>query len=265
MLKILTLTWNGIDKLKELRVGLLKNLEGEDWIWRIRSNGCQDGTVGEVRGWGGVEVLEVNNNRSNFSQGVNSLATDIKDTDTILLLNNDVVFADPSDLKKMKKLLERPEVGVVGARLLFKGTNTIQHNGVAFSSTRWGRMPWHLGTGEPMATQSKENRYFQAVTAACCMVKGAVWNQLKGLDERYNWSFEDIDFCLRANYITKIVCCGSTGIQHEESATLKKNPVNKLFMGKNVLVFKQTWWKDGVPLYRLDYEDYERNKSFNSV
>ncbi len=265
MLKILTLTWNGLDKLQKLRPGLMRNLKilNQPFVWRIRSNGCTDGTVEEVKGWESVELMKMDHNRSNFSQGMNSLATDINEEDVVMLLNNDIAFTKDDDLLKMWNLLGKKDVGIVGARTVFTGTNLIQHNGVAFSKTRYGSMPWHIGAGEKIRDEEYPNRSLQAVTAAIQMIEGKLWRDNKGLDEGFYWAFEDVDFCLRAKQSKwTVACCGDTLIQHEESATLKKNHVNKLFMDKNVRHFKEKWWKNNVPQYRLDYEDIEKRLSY---
>ena len=35
--------------------------------------------------------------------------------------------------------------------------------------------------------------------------------------------------------------CGKTNVYHEESASLKKNPVNKMMMPHNVSAFRKKW------------------------
>ncbi len=154
-----------------------------------------------------------------------------------------------------------PEVGIVGARLLYKGTDRLQHAGVIFGP-RYGNMPYHFRHGEKSDRYAQRNKKFQAVTAACCLVRGATLSDVGGLDENFSWAFEDIDFCLRAGEAGwKIVYCGQTDISHEESASLKKNPVNKLFLSRNVALFKSKWGGK----YDLDHEKYLKNSAFNEV
>jgi len=123
-----------------MKDGLLKN--GWDYPeWYIRDNGSKDGTVEKVKHWKfssdmplGERVFAIGHNRDNFSQGVNYLfeKANPKDDDLILLLNNDVKFNDDTSLLNMVNLMT-PDVGVVGARLLYPGTNKLQHAGVIFS------------------------------------------------------------------------------------------------------------------------------------
>ncbi|MAE87248.1 MAG: hypothetical protein CMB80_31230, partial [Flammeovirgaceae bacterium] len=175
MIHILTLTWNGLDKLQKLNETLGKAvlMLGQPVKWYIRDNGSKDGTVEWLESyrdtWLDVEPMFVDHNRANYAQCVNSL-TEIanpKDEDFILLLNNDVVLGDQPSLANMLKLMDDPKVGVVGARLLFPGTNKLQHGGVIFGP-RYGNMPYHFRHQEESDKQAEKNRYFQAVTAACC-------------------------------------------------------------------------------------------------
>ena len=38
---------------------------------------------------------------------------------------------------------------------------------------------------------------FSAVTGACLLVRASVWDEVKGLDEKFAVAFNDVDFCLR--------------------------------------------------------------------
>lgn len=299
MIHVLTLTWNGLDKLQNLRPGLMKNLEntGLPFKWYIRDNGSKDGTVEEIKKWEHVEVLAIDHNRDNFAQGVNSLrikahqavldkfnmaitftvgddgtrvltknrsigATSMAKihNDCYLLMNNDVEFGDEVSLSKMLVLMTS-DVAIVGCRLLYNGTDKLQHAGVIFSD-RYGKMPYHYRHQETSDTVAEKNRKFQAVTAAVCLVRAGALDQIGGMDEKFHWAFEDIDMCLRIGALGhKIVYCGETKIYHEESASLKKNPVNKMFMGPNVDHFKSKWFGK----YELDHDKYLKDPLYNEI
>jgi len=265
MIHILTLTWNGLDKLKKLLPTLEKAVIplGQPVRWYIRDNGSKDGTVEWLESyrsnWIEMEPLLVGHNNHNFAQGMNSLR-DLacgQDNDHYLLLNNDITFGDQHSLANMVDLMKDPKVGVVGARLLYNDTTKLQHAGVIFGP-KYGNMPFHYRWREDSDKQSEKNRYFQAVTAACCLVRAADYVKL---DEKFFWAFEDIDMCLRIGKKKKIVYCGQTKIFHEESATLKKNPVNNLFLNQNVQRFKDKWFGK----YQLDHEKYLKSPNYRVV
>lgn len=279
-LHILTLTWNKIDYLEKLRPGLARNLSivtmkdgvlKDGWYypeWYIRDNGSKDNTVETVNGWQYLSnvllpttIFPIGHNRDNFSQGVNYLfeKANPKDDDLILLLNNDIEFGDDTSLLNMVNLMT-PDVGIVGARLLYPNSNKLQHAGVIFSE-RYGNMPWHYRRGEESDLNACKNRYFQAVTAACCLVRASDFRKVGGFDERYFWAFDDINFSLMIGKNKKIAYCGSTNIYHFESASLNKNPVNTMYLNSNVKLFKDTWFGK----YEIDHNKYINNNLYNEI
>jgi len=266
----LTLTWNGQDKLEKLSPTFFdatKDLNAEV-IWYIRDNGSKDDTLkyleSEKERWGdNLKVLDAGHNRESFAGGVNSLwkMADVADDDIILMLNNDIVFNDTVSVQKILDLHKKTKADVVGCRLLFENTTKLQHAGVIYSK-KYGLMPFHYRPSEESDAEAEKDRYFQSVTAAFCLVTGSSFNKIGGMDEGFKWAFDDIDMCMqiRANG-GKIAYCGSTNIYHEESATLKKNPVNKMFQGPNVERFRKKW----SGKYEIDHDLYLGNPSYNVI
>lgn len=274
MIHVLTLTWNGLDKLTRLKDGLFRNLNRVSeqfnlyrdsptpFRWYIRDNGSSDDTQMAVQEWENTQLLAMSHNRDNFAKGMNSLAalTNARAGDFFLLLNNDVEFADDESLTNMLDLLISVKASAVGARLLYNGTTKLQHAGVIFGE-RYGGMPYHYRHKEESDAAATKNRYFQAVTAAVCLVEYTGFRAVGGFDEKFSWAFDDIDLCLRLRALGPIAYCGQTNIYHEESASLKKNPVNKLFQPNNVSYFKAKW--NGK--YDMDHNKYLMNPEYNVI
>jgi GT2 family glycosyltransferase len=114
-----------------------------------------------------------------------------------------------------------------------------------------------------------KNREFQIVTGAVWLTKADYFEKiseknksgLKGLSEDFVWAFDDCDASLSIKYNLnkKIVYCGQTNIFHEESASLKKNPVNKMFMHHNLSKFRTKWLNIAKP----DDMMYMSDKNYN--
>lgn len=271
MLHLLTLTWNGADKLLKLKESLIPALEGTDYIWWIKDNASKDDTVAMASSWGDkVKVIPYKNNLQNFSAGMNFLYHEAKpdDNDLVMLLNNDVIFNDKQSIKNMTSIMEKdPKVGAVGARLLYTGTDLLQHAGVVFHNKI--RTPTHFRVKDKTDKNAEKNREFQVVTGAVLVTKGEYFRQacttnksgINGMDENYHWAFDDVDLCLAIKYNMgkKIIYCGKTNIFHEESATLKKNPTNQLFSLHNVNYLKNKWEKR----YILDQDIYTKDPKYN--
>ena len=116
--------------------------------------------------------------------------------DYILLLNNDTKILDKDSLGDMLGYCMRPEVGIVGSKLIY-GDGTIQHAGVILGL---GGIAGHAFIG----LDAKEYGYmsraylscdYTAVTAACLMVPKAVFDEVGGLCEEYAVAFNDVDLC----------------------------------------------------------------------
>lgn len=265
---VFILNWNGKEKLVRLKSCLLNGLAALNANYQIyiKDNGSTDNSLIELTNWPNTTISEIGHNRDNFAQGMNYLfeKANPSDEDILLLLNNDVVIDDVYSIKKMYDLMLKTNAGIVGARLLYNNTNKLQHAGVIFGS-RYGNMPYHLKHGELSDEQSKKDKYFQAVTAAVCLVKASSFRRVGGFDEGYFWAFEDIDLNLKIGQKEKIAYCGNTTIYHEESSSLKLNPVNKMFMQQNVKRFKDKWWEHNSPKYKIDHELYLTDFNYNVI
>ena len=147
----------------------------------------------------------------------------------LLFANNDVAVMHEGWLERMRSLAARPDVGAVGASLLY-GNETYQHSGVILG--------FNGGTGHAHRFQSYLNgegqrdrgylsnlvatRDYSAVTAACLMLRTEVFRAVGGFDEQFAVAFNDTDLCLRIGARgLKIIKDGDTILHHYESATRK--------------------------------------------
>ncbi len=117
--------------------------------------------------------------------------------DYLLLLNNDTEVMTPDFIEEMMGYLQRPDAGVVGAKLYF-ADHLVQHAGIVvgvrgalahanqdFSAKREGYLARAVRPGN-----------FSAVTGACQMVRRDVFEQVGGYNEEFAVGFNDADFCL---------------------------------------------------------------------
>lgn len=271
MLYLMTLTWNACDKLTKLKESIMPSLEGLDYTWIIKDNASKDDTVAVASTWGDrVKVIPYKNNLQNFSAGMNYCFNEAspKDNDYVMLLNNDVIFNDKKSINNMLEIMKKdPTVGAVGCRLLYTDTDLLQHAGVVFDPRT--HTPAHFRAGEKSDNLAEKNRQFQVVTGAVLLTKAEYFKNaftqnksgISGMDENYHWAFDDVDLCLSIKYNLekKIIYCGKTNIFHEESASLKKNPANKLFMNHNRAYLMSKWGKR----YEIDRDIYNQNPKHN--
>ena len=135
----------------------------------------------------------------------------------LLLLNNDTQIITPGWIEEMLMLAAREDVGAVGAKLCYPD-DTVQHAGVALSAEL---DPIHIYRGASRwDRQLLYVREMFAVTGACLMVRRALWEEVGGLDETFEVTFNDIDLCLRlrsAGY--KVIYTPFAELYHAETKT----------------------------------------------
>lgn len=134
----------------------------------------------------------------NYSQ-LNNGAVHAAHGTLVALVNNDIEVIEPHWLGEMVSLALRPGVGAVGAKLLYPD-GRLQHAGVlvGFRGVA-GHLHWGLGRNDPgYFGRAVLTQNLSAVTAACLVIRKAVYEEVGGLDEaNLTVAFNDVDFCLR--------------------------------------------------------------------
>jgi GT2 family glycosyltransferase len=173
----------------------------------------------------------------------------------VLFLNNDVEVIRPDWLTAMLEHAQRPEVGAVGAKLLY-ADGRIQHAGVVVGINRSAANAFRSWPGETIGTPRLADltRNCSAVTGACMMVPRRVLEKAGGFDETLRVVLNDVDLCLRIRthgYL--VVYTPHAALYHHEGSTrglLHPPPDQRVFEEK---------WKDvldrGDPYYNPNLTD----------
>ena len=134
----------------------------------------------------------------NFSVA-NNVAAATTTADYICLLNDDVAPISADWLEAMMGQLNDPQVGIVGARLLYPN-GTLQHGGVVMGLAGLCEhvFRYQRSTLPGYAHRSVLAQQYSVVTAACMLVRREVFDSMGGLDPILASGFNDVDFCLRA-------------------------------------------------------------------
>lgn len=168
----------------------------------------------------GVRVLR-DDRPFNFS-ALNNFAVRQSRSNIVALVNNDIEVTRPDWLREMVSHAIRPDVGAVGALLLYPD-GRIQHGGVVLGI---GGVAGHAfkylpGTSHGYFSSLHFARGVGAVTAACLVVERSKYEAVGALDEQdLHVAFNDVDFCLklsRAGY--RNVFTPHAVLIHHESAT----------------------------------------------
>jgi len=134
----------------------------------------------------------------NFA-AINNSAVQQAKGEWVCLLNNDIEPNHPQWLTEMMRLAVRPGVGCVGSKLLYPD-GRIQHAGVVLGVGGVAGHSHRLAAGNASGYMNRLQvpQQYSAVTAACLVVRKALYEQVGGLDARaFPINYNDIDLCLK--------------------------------------------------------------------
>lgn len=157
----------------------------------------------------------------NFA-AINNAAVEQVDAEIVGLLNNDLCVHSPEWLREMVVHAIRPQIGAVGAKLLYPD-GRIQHAGVILGPCDLAGHSFRFcrENGGPEQERIRKVQNYSAVTAACLLVRRSLYEQMDGLDAaNLPIAYNDVDFCLRlqdAGY--RNLYTPYAILEHHESAT----------------------------------------------
>lgn len=196
----------------------------------------------------------------NYSR-INNFGMKYTKGDYVLLLNNDTEMISPNALSEMVGCILRPEVGAVGAKLLYED-DTVQHAGVVIGFSGYAGHVNHGINKDDYGymVRARINCNYSAVTAACMMVKKSVFNQVGGFDEQFVVACNDVDLCLKICKEKYLIVYNAFALWHHyESKSRGYDDASQEKMwrfNKEVEKF-QDKWKDvlinGDPFYNSNW------------
>lgn len=217
-----------------------------------------------VESWGEDQVRVLRYPHPFNYSAINNMAAAAARGEYLVLLNNDTAIVHGDWLDAMLNHALRPEVGVVGAKLLYPDGH-IQHAGVVLGLRGPANHPF---ASEPMDSPGYMQRLqidqnYSAVTAACLMIRKSLYAEVGGLDEEdFKVSYNDVDLCLKthqAGYLT--VWTPHAVVMHEESVSQKKVDVTVFeAKRKRFLAEQDAMYAKWLPLLAAD-PAYNRNLS----
>ncbi|HUW30292.1 MAG TPA: glycosyltransferase family 2 protein [Planctomycetota bacterium] len=217
----------------------------------VVDNGSTDDTpallteIEAMAGRASIGFVRIRNDSNRGASTARNQGLDTASGRFIVVMDNDVVVRRRSWADTMMAALQaRPEVGIVGPKLLFAfPPHTIQFAGGAVSPS--GRVEF-VGRGKPDdTTELNVPRDVQCFISACWMMPRTIVDQLGGFDEAFNpVQFEDIDFSYRVRHAGyRILYLPSVEVHHFENVTTGMSPtLNSTYLiVKNGLLFKKRW------------------------
>ena len=255
LVSIIILNRDGLDHLKTLLPALVKHTKGINYEVIIVDNASSDESVFFLESFDlglNINLTIIKNNKNETFSKANNQAAEIAKGKYLLLLNNDVEPLPGWLHNMLHSIITKDNIGSVGSRLVypykqsFQKSCSIQHAGISFRDELGFFRPYNLGNGSlvdsPLSLSSCNK---SALTAACLLVSADVYQEVGGLDEEYNYGFEDVDFGLKltqAGY--QNYYCAESVLFHYEFGTQKNNDIDKVAKRResNANLLRQKWF-----------------------
>jgi len=234
--------FNKLELTQQCLMHLAEVTTGISYEVVIVDNYSTDGTCEFLETLGGDVQIIRNDTNLGFAKGCNQGARAARGRH-LVFLNNDTIpksgWLDPL----IEEVTSHADVAVVGSKLLYQD-NTIQHAGVVIS--RRYRTPYHLFCGVPENSPAvNTRREFQAVTAACMLVRKAIFEEVGGFDEGFVNGFEDVDLCLKIRQLgKKVIYQPQSCLYHLESQTPGRKTHDEANAHRLLARWEHQWWVD---------------------
>lgn len=145
----------------------------------------------------------------------------------LLFLNNDTEVLPGWFPPLLGSLLNHPDVGVVGPKLIFPD-RTVQHCGKVWSDLDDSNAhPQHIYYRFPASHPAVNiSREYKLLTGACLLVRAAEFNKLGGFDDMYKNGWEDDDLCYKYTSSGKrVFYCSESEVIHHQNKTLNERMI----------------------------------------
>lgn len=255
LVSIIILNKNGLEHLKRLFKNFKENVQYPHYEIIVVDNASKDDSISYLKELENILPLRVIKNAENksFSESNNKAAL-ISKGKYLLLLNNDIEPTFGWLNQMMVSILKSDKIGAVGAKLVYpyapdsvynrSKSFKIQHKGITFKEESGFIKPYNLVSDYIFSSEDHSDIERASVTAAALLIKKDKYWEVGGLDENYNYGYEDVDLCLKllkARY--KNIYCPKALLFHYEFGTQEKNKnreVKKRRL-KNRAIFTQKW------------------------
>ena len=266
---IVILNWNGEKFLKKYLPALVANtpstLTGDGCCNTVSivvaDNNSSDNSVPWLQeNYPGIRRIILDKNYG-FTGGYNRALAQVE-AEYFILLNSDILVPDNWLQPLISFMDTHPEAGICQPKMLAEGRHQQLSIEAAGKEDPAGLFRANLSGGKyetfeyagacggyldvlgfPFCrgrvlstVEEDKGQYNDAVqcfwaSGACMVVRGSVWKELGGLDERFFAHMEEIDFCWRAQLAGhQVWCVPQSHVFHVGGGTLPNNSPRKLFL-----------------------------------
>jgi GT2 family glycosyltransferase len=206
LLSVIVVNWNTQDVLRGCLKSVRDHLSEPASETIVIDNGSQDGSAEMVLA--DFPHVRLIRNAENLGFGpANNQGMAVASGEFFLLLNSDARLVDDTPLRLLELMKKRPQVGVVGPRLVFEG-GRLQHSANRFPTL--ARLAFEeLGFYRLLPRERSAHmllggywnhageREADWLTGACLLVRRRVWEETGGFDPSMFLYGEEVEWCHR--------------------------------------------------------------------
>jgi GT2 family glycosyltransferase len=232
-LSVVTALYNCLDHTKAFLNSLEHSCFGRNYEVILVDDGSTDGTRDFLRTLNSkFRVIEMPEN-GGYAKA-NNVGARAAQGEVLVFLNNDIILL-PGWLEPMLAALKHlPDAGLIGNIQINAKNGLVDHCGVFFD---WNGLPRQAGKNRKLLPATAHTEW-NAVTAACFIMRRQDFLDLDGFDEGYRNGMEDIDLCVRARLAGhRIYTANRSHLYHHVSSS----PGRLLNNAGNTALFAEKW------------------------
>ena len=238
---IIIINYNGKHHLESCLESLLKINYDDIEIIVVDNNSTDDSVSFISTNFPDLILIKLNENKG-FAEP-NNIASKVASGDLLLFLNNDTIVTPSFVSELVKPIQQNSNVGICQS-LLLKPDESIDSSGDFIDN---------LGVVYNSKTEISKIREISSARGASMMIKKNIFEQLEGFDEKFYFSFEDVDLswrCWIAGY--KVLVIPKSIVYHLGGQTYQKVKNKMAFHGfKNQLSMKITNFESSLAIKNM--------------
>jgi GT2 family glycosyltransferase len=241
LVSIIIINYNGLNLLKKC-LSSLSEINFSNYEIILVDNNSIDDTIQYVtKNYPKIILIKLEKNKG-FAEP-NNIANKIAKGEYLLFLNNDTIVTKTFLTELLQSINKDKQIGICQS-LLLKLDNSIDSSGDFIDE---------LGVVYNSKTSVTTDRDISSARGASMLIRKKIFDELKGFDEEFYVSFEDVDLGWRAwikGY--KVVLSTKSIVYHLGGQTIKKIKSNVAFHGfKNQLSMKITNFESNISLQKF--------------
>ena len=234
-ISIITALHNCVDLTRQYIESLRQTMQSVDWELILVDDASSDGTQAYLETLASDSQIRcIRNEKNSGYSASNNIGANAATGEYFAFLNNDLLLTEGWFEAMFKVMQDAENPGIVGNIQINPNTELIDHAGVFFGLDGMPRQARKNRKTFPKTEYTEWN----AVTAACMLIKASLFREVGGFDETYRNGFEDIDICVKLRQQGyRHYVANRSRIQHCVSASPGRHK-NNIY---NTDLFRQRW------------------------